>query len=66
VTGSAHCTLGPYWGQRLGKRAMLAYQASARGGMIHVRLEGERVVLGGQAVTVLHGELVGAADYKEA
>lgn len=61
VTGSAHCTLGPYWGQRLGKREMLAYQASRRGGILHVRLDGERVILGGQAVTVLHGELVGAA-----
>jgi len=64
VTGSAHCTLGPYWGQRLGKTEMLAYQASARGGVLHVRLDGERVILGGQAVTVLHGELVGATVYQ--
>jgi PhzF family phenazine biosynthesis protein len=61
VTGSAHCTLGPYWGARLGKREMLAYQASARSGVLRVRLEGERVILGGQAVTVLHGKLVGEA-----
>ena len=58
VTGSAHCALGPYWGVRLGKAQMLAYQASARGGVVRVRLAGDRVKLGGQAVTVLRGELV--------
>jgi PhzF family phenazine biosynthesis protein len=58
VTGSAHCCLGPYWGRRLGKDEFTAYQASARGGVVHVRLEGERVILGGRAVTVLRGELV--------
>jgi predicted PhzF superfamily epimerase YddE/YHI9 len=57
VTGSAHCTLGPYWGPRLGKEELLAYQASARGGVVKVRLVGERVKLGGQAVTVLRGRL---------
>ena len=57
VTGSSHCALGPFWGARLGKTQMLAYQASARGGVVRVRLEGERVKLGGQAVTVLRGEL---------
>lgn len=57
VTGSAHCALGPFWGERLGKTSMAAYQASARGGVLRVRLEGERVRLGGQAVTVLRGEL---------
>src|SRR2546425_261579 len=57
VTGSAHCALGPYWGERLGKRELLAYQASARGGVVRVRLAGDRVSLGGQAVTVLQGEL---------
>lgn len=58
VTGSAHCCLGPYWGDRLGKKEMLAYQASARGGQVKVHLQGDRVALGGQAVTVLRGELV--------
>jgi PhzF family phenazine biosynthesis protein len=58
VTGSSHCCLGPYWGARLGKQEMVAYQASARGGIVRVRLGGERVYLGGQAVTVLRGELV--------
>jgi len=57
VTGSAHCALGPYWGERLGKTEMTGYQASARGGIVRVRLAGERVVLGGQAVTVMTGEL---------
>jgi predicted PhzF superfamily epimerase YddE/YHI9 len=57
VTGSAHCVLGPYWQERFGKNEFLAYQASARGGVVKVRVEGNRVVLGGQAVTVLKGEL---------
>jgi PhzF family phenazine biosynthesis protein len=57
VTGSAHCCLGPFWGTRLGKSEMLAYQASARGGVVRVRLAGDRVHLGGQAVTVLRGQL---------
>lgn len=59
VTGSAHCCLGPFWQERLGVDEMLAYQASARGGIVRVRVEGERVHLGGRAVTVLRGELVG-------
>ena len=58
VTGSAHSCLGPYWGQRLGKQELVAYQASARGGTVHIRLAGERVLLGGQAVTVLRAELL--------
>lgn len=57
VTGSAHCCLGPYWHQRLRKTEFVAYQASARGGIVRVRLNGERVILGGKAVTVLRGEL---------
>ena|SRR5579862_3832712 len=57
VTGSAHCCLGPFWAQRLGKREFTAYQASARGGTVRVRVEGDRVQLGGQAVTTLRGEL---------
>ena len=58
VTGSAHCSLAPYWSPKLNKDAMLAYQASARGGTLRVRVDGDRVRLGGQAVTVLRGELV--------
>ncbi len=58
VTGSAHCCLGPYWQRRLGKSDFTAFQASARGGVIHVRVAGDRTYLGGQAVTVLRGELV--------
>jgi len=57
VTGSAHCCLGPFWSGRLGKKEFVAYQASARGGTVRIRLNGERVILGGQAVTVLRGEL---------
>ncbi|HYC90252.1 MAG TPA: PhzF family phenazine biosynthesis isomerase [Thermoanaerobaculia bacterium] len=58
VTGSAHCALTPYWAAKLGKDVMTAYQASKRGGVVRVRLEGDRVKLIGQAVTVLRGELV--------
>ena len=57
VTGSAHCCLGPFWGDRLGKKELTGYQASARGGVVRVALAGERVLLYGQAVTVLRGEL---------
>jgi predicted PhzF superfamily epimerase YddE/YHI9 len=58
ATGSSHCTLAPYWSKRLGKTELVAYQASSRGGVIRVRLQGDRVILGGQAVTVLRGELL--------
>jgi predicted PhzF superfamily epimerase YddE/YHI9 len=58
VTGSAHCALAPYWANRLGRRDLRGYQASARGGLVHVRVRGERVLLGGQAVTVARGELL--------
>ncbi len=57
VTGSAHCSLAPFWGERLGKTEMVGFQASQRGGAVHVRLAGDRVVLGGRAVTVFRGEL---------
>jgi len=57
VTGSAHCVLGPYWAKHLGKTEFLAEQVSARGGVVKVRLDGNRVKLGGQAVTVLRGEM---------
>jgi PhzF family phenazine biosynthesis protein len=58
VTGSAHCCLGPYWSKKLGKTEFIAYQASARGGVVRVRLDGERIRLSGQAVTVFTGELL--------
>jgi PhzF family phenazine biosynthesis protein len=58
VTGSAHCALTPFWSERLGRTTMTGYQASARGGIVRVRLAGDRVVLGGQAVTVMRGELL--------
>ena len=58
VTGSAHCCLGPYWLEKLGKTSMVAFQASSRGGLVRVEVDGARVRLGGQAVTVLRGDLV--------
>jgi predicted PhzF superfamily epimerase YddE/YHI9 len=58
VTGSAHCTLGPFWAERLGRARLTGFQASARGGLVQVRPQGDRVLLGGQAVTVLRGQLV--------
>jgi PhzF family phenazine biosynthesis protein len=57
VTGSAHCALSPFWSERLGRDDLVGFQASRRGGMVRTRLRGERVVLGGRAVTVLRGEL---------
>ena len=61
MTGSAHCCLGPYWESRLSKSALTGYQASARGGVVQVRCRGERVDLGGHAVTVLRGALTAAS-----
>jgi PhzF family phenazine biosynthesis protein len=61
VTGSAHCTLAPYWAQRLGRPDLTGYQASARGGTVRVRVERERVLLAGRAVTVFSGHLSDAA-----
>ena len=57
VTGSAHCTLGPFWGARLGKTRLRGWQASRRGGAVGVEIKGERVVLSGSAVTAWRGEL---------
>lgn len=57
VTGSAHCCLGPFWAARLGKSELIGRQVSARGGVVNVRVAGDRVFLGGRAVTVLRGEL---------
>jgi PhzF family phenazine biosynthesis protein len=57
VTGSAHCALGPFWADRLGRAELVGFQASRRGGVVRTRAAGDRVLLGGQAVTVLRGEL---------
>ena len=57
VTGSAHCCLTPYWADKLGKKEMNAFQASERGGVLKVRLEGDRVALAGQAVTIFSAQL---------
>ena len=56
VTGSAHAALAPFWAQRLGRDTMSAFQASARGGHLHCRMDGERVWLGGPCVTVVEGK----------
>lgn len=57
VTGVAHCALAVYWSSRMGRDALVGYQASARGGCVHTRLDGDRVFLSGPAVTVLRGLL---------
>jgi PhzF family phenazine biosynthesis protein len=56
VTGSAHAALVPYWAGRLGRTEFTALQASARSGVLHCRLEGERAVLGGHCRTVIVGQ----------
>ncbi len=61
VTGSAHCCLGPFWASRLGRDELTAFQASRRGGAVHVRVAGDRVILGGEAVTVMSSALCPAA-----
>ncbi|MEO1180994.1 MAG: PhzF family phenazine biosynthesis protein [Cyanobacteria bacterium J06636_28] len=58
VTGSSHCSLAPYWQAKLGKDKMVAYQASTRGGVIHVECTAERIYISGRAVTVMRGELL--------
>jgi len=62
VTGSAHCLLADFWGQRLGKNSLRAFQASTRGGVVQVRVAGQRAILGGQAVMVARGELLVTAE----
>ncbi len=57
VTGSAHCCLAPFWQKQLNKDRFVAYQASQRGGVLHLRLSGDRVYIGGQAVTIMEGAL---------
>jgi len=58
VTGSAHCCLAPYWKEKLKKDVMTGYQASQRSGVVKVQVKGNRVILGGKAVTILKGELM--------
>jgi PhzF family phenazine biosynthesis protein len=62
VTGSAHCCLGPYWRDRLGKTVFSAYQASRRGGKLAVEARGDRVFIGGRAVTVFAAEMAVASS----
>lgn len=57
VTGSAHALLAPLWAERLNKQSFVAYQASPRGGVLHLRLDAGQVAMAGAAVTVLRGEL---------
>ena len=58
VTGSAHCALGPYWGEKLNKNELVGFQASARGGVVRVKMVDDRVLLSGKAITILSGELL--------
>jgi len=57
VTGSSHCSLAPFWEPKINKREFSAYQASERGGILRVKLENDRVILKGQAVTIFSGNL---------
>ena len=58
VTGSAHCTLVPFWAARLGKSVLHAYQASHRGGVLDCEDLGDRVKIAGKAVTYLTGSIL--------
>jgi predicted PhzF superfamily epimerase YddE/YHI9 len=62
VTGSAHCCLGPYWASRLDKPDLTGYQASTRGGVVHVAIRGNRVLIGGQAVSTARIEMLVQPD----
>ena len=62
VTGSAHCCLADHWGRILGKSKMVGYQASARRGVVHVEVQGDRALLGGEGVIVAQGELLVGGD----
>lgn len=65
VTGSAHCCLGPYWETKLGKKEFTAYQASKRGGTLKVRIDNDRVILSGRAVTVFEADLRIGTEVRE-
>jgi len=58
VTGSAHCLLMPYWAKKLGKNTMDAFQASSRGGFLHLRLAGDRVFMTGAARIIFQANLL--------
>ena len=58
VTGSAHCGLADYWGRKLDKTVLIGYQASARGGIVHVMIQDNRVILSGDGIIVAEGELL--------
>jgi len=58
VTGSAHCALGPFWSERIGRRTLVGQQLSVRGGTVGVEVWGDRVTLTGRAVTIIEGDLV--------
>jgi predicted PhzF superfamily epimerase YddE/YHI9 len=60
VTGSAHCCLAAFWDRRLAKQKIVGFQASSRGGVVHVELRGDRVLLGGEAVIVAEGRFANA------
>ena len=62
VTGSAHCALGPYWSERIGRRKLVGQQLSPRGGAVGVEVWGDRVTLTGRAVTVVEGAFVARAE----
>ncbi|MBV8201473.1 MAG: PhzF family phenazine biosynthesis protein, partial [Acidobacteria bacterium] len=62
VTGSAHCALGPYWAAKFGTTELSAFQASPRGGVLRVRVAGDRVLLAGQAVSLLRSELLSGRE----
>jgi PhzF family phenazine biosynthesis protein len=66
VTGSAHCTLIPYWAERLGKNELYARQVSSRGGELYCELRGDRVTMAGEAVLYLKGEIYVGAEQSEA
>ena len=57
VCGSAHCCLGPFWQERLGKSELVGHQVSQRGGIVRVQCNGKRVTLSGKAITILNGKL---------
>jgi PhzF family phenazine biosynthesis protein len=58
VTGSSHTVLVPYWAKKLGRTSFTAFQASARGGVLRLRLAGDRVKIAGRAITVIAGDLL--------
>ena len=58
VTGSAHCLLTPYWSEKIGKKTFNAYQASSRGGWLHVRWVADRVRILGDSALIFKGELL--------